>query len=65
MNDSARIQEEILNSQPDIVLFCDSESVSIPQKLQKKFTNLPYKKIDSMNSEISLQLYTLSQKEPG
>jgi hypothetical protein len=65
MNDAARIQEEILDSQPDFVLFCNLESTSIPQKLQEKFTNLPYKKIGSLNSETSLNLYTLSRKEPG
>jgi hypothetical protein len=65
MNDVARIQEEILNSQPDFVLFCNLESASIPQELQEKFTNLPYEKIGSLNSEISLQLYTLSRKEPS
>lgn len=65
MNNAARIQEEILNSQPDFVLFCNLESTSIPQKLQEKFTKLPYKKIGSLNSETSLQLYTLSQQEPS
>ena len=63
MSDAARIQEEILNSQPDFVLFCNLESATMPQELQQKFTNLPYKKLGSLNSGISLQLYTLSQKE--
>lgn len=65
MSDAARIQEEILNSQPDFVLFCNLESATIPQELQQKFTSLPYKKLSSLNSEISLQLYTLSQREPS
>ena len=63
MSDAARIQEEILKSQPDFVLFCNLESANMPQELQQKFTNLPYTKLASLNSEISLQLYTLSQKE--
>jgi hypothetical protein len=49
----------------NFVLFCNLESSSIAQKLQEKFINLPYKKIGSLNNEISLQLYALSQKKPS
>jgi len=61
MDGAKRIQKEILNSKPDFVLVCNSNLEVIPQKLQEKFTALPYRQIGSLNNDKSLQLYALDK----
>jgi hypothetical protein len=61
MDGAKRIQKEIFNSKPDFVLVCNSNLEVIPQKLQEKFTTLPYRKTGSPNNDKSLQLYALDK----
>ncbi len=61
MNASERIQEEILASKPEYVLFCDSVGSGIPEKLKVNFTTNPYKPLASLGAEGSLILYTLAE----
>ena len=58
MNASMRIQEEVLNSKPEYVLFCDSWGSGIPKRLKVNFTESPYVLLASLGTEGSLKLYT-------
>ena len=58
MNASMKIQEEVLNSKPEYVLFCDSWGSGIPKRFKVNFTESPYVLLASLGTEGSLKLYT-------